>query len=59
MLAIAMGKGSTASDARNRGGSIHGVEKIHETVRRGDQAATLKQASPAVQPAPDNKADFL
>ena len=29
------------------------------TVRRGDQAAALKQAAPAVQPAPDNKLDFL
>lgn len=29
------------------------------TVRRGDQAAAPEQASPAVQPASDNKLDFL
>jgi hypothetical protein len=36
------------------------LEQKHQlTVRRGDQAAALKQVSPAVQPAPDNKLDFL
>ena len=29
------------------------------TIRRSDQTAALKQTSPAVQPAPDNKLDFL